>query len=224
MVPAVAAAFCATLVATTQEPSPTVAAKVVSFQKEIYGQPAVRWPYAVVDAELVAQRGAAQILDRAVVMTRELGPSLQEYLGDPMARDAFRDEEKRGYPFLYLRGPDSFESAVRVAREAERVKSKIDCLVRDDPSLARVSVYRNGERFLTVAFEVAPGLQAYADIDQFRIRTSIVGRVLAGAHGERVQAGSVRVGYYENAVLRQIVVPLVIDGTYVADVEFTFYT
>lgn len=207
------------------EPAPaSVGRKVSRFQKEVFDKRDVRVPYAVVSVAALAERNVLHLFERASDYARTVGPQLREYFADPLARDAFREEEKWGYPFLYLRSRGDFEPALSVARRAAHVRAQIAHLVDQDPDLARVSVHRSGERHFSVAFEIAPGLLAYSDIDHFRVRTQVIARVLPGtAHGERVVEDHALAGFYEDTLLCEVVVPLVVERDYVADLEFTFY-
>lgn len=201
-------------------------AKVERFREEIYGRPQVRLSYAGVDPGLVRQRGGGEVLDRALSMAHGICEELVQYFADPGAREAQLDKEKWNYPFLYLRSPENFDPAIRLARRSALIEARIGRLISEDASLARVAIYRNGERHFSAAFELAPGLQAVADIDHFRIRTRAVGQVLGTAHGETLteQAAHVgRIGYFESTAVRQLVVPVVCSGQYVADMEFSFY-
>ena len=129
-------------------------------------------------------------------------------------------------PAYHFRGETFLERAKDLAKAEAEINGALGECLTHEPAMARLSVMRTGVVHFSRAFEIAPGLQAFSNIDEMRIRSFPVSSLLSPArHGDRIP-DAVRyetVGYFESGTSFQIVVPVVSEGEYVADLNGTFY-
>jgi hypothetical protein len=197
------------------------------YKAEIYGNPRIITKYHVIRGDELAATAAATALREARAYVPRLAPLLVAYFDEPHLDEAFDLESRFCCPVLHRQGPEMFEIALRIARAKRRVLDALGEIVESDPDLARVEIYRGDRRHFARAFELEPGLQAFVDVDEMRVRTLPVEPVLRRAgfeHGAAVPKDVPDlVGYFENDVVFCLTVPVVTEGRYLGDAVFDFY-
>ena len=207
-------------------PAAPCAAREDAYRAEIYGPRSVAHEYAVTEASNLpgpARRAA----DMGTSLLGHVRAALGEYFAQDYVSEAATMEARFCAPTLHFEGPGYFEAAKKIAGAQEVVRRQFATLLASQCALARVVVRRDSLQHFAQAFEIADGLEGFANVDQLRIRSVPVEPVLAAAgyrHGARVAADTPRlVGFSETNTVIEIALPLVEDGTYLADVTFTFY-
>ena len=196
------------------------------FKAELYGQKEIIAPFRVVSVDDIKNSKLVNIISKCNGFSKKLSNKLDKYLNNELLNKDFVQKERYRRSFIYLLGEQYFEKYQIFKRLEYDIEHTLSNIIENHDSIARISIYNNGNCYFTDAFKVSHGFKAFINIDQFRIRSSHYKQVLGEIkHGAKVTKfdKSYFVGISENNTSYKILLPVIGNGIYLADINYTIY-